>query len=109
MPTISPIESVGRPLPSESVERNRPLQEDRAASEQQPSPETIRKALESNPRVVLANRTVEFAYNEDIDRVVVTVKSGDTDEIVRQIPTADYLKFVSQFREFLGVIFDEVA
>ncbi len=109
MPTVSPIETAGRPQQGETVERDRPAREARGAAEQEISPETVRAALQANPKVVLANRTVEFAYNDEIDRVVVTVKSEETEEIVRQIPAEDYLKFVAQFRELLGIIFDEVA
>ena len=43
-------------------------------------------------------RTIEFSFNSEADRVVVTVRSEDTEEVVRQIPPADYLKFVARFK-----------
>lgn len=109
MPTLSAIETSGRPQVGESTERSSTPDEVRRTSVDSPSPETVRAAVEANPKVVFGSNTVEFSYDDDANRVVVKVRAEDSEEIVRQIPAEDYLKFVSKFREFLGVIFDEVA
>ena len=64
------------------------------------------------PQTIQAGeRTAEFSYDQDLDRIVVKIYSSSSEprEIVRQIPPEEYREFVSKFQEMLGVIFDEQA
>jgi hypothetical protein len=75
-----------------------------------PDPTLVPSLVESEtPQVTLGGRTIEFSFDEEINRVVVRVRSTETDEIVRQIPPEEYMRFRARFRETIGVIFDEVA
>jgi len=70
--------------------------------------EAVESSIQRNGReLVFANRRIEFSYDREVDRVIVKVKSADSGEVVRQIPPDEYLRFISQFREQLGVLFDE--
>lgn len=90
------------PRPPEGRTQTRP--EAAAAT----SPEQVEKAIEStSDRIAFGNRTIQFSYDRDEDRVIVTVKDKDSGEIVRQLPPKDYLKFAARFKEMLGVLFDE--
>jgi uncharacterized FlaG/YvyC family protein len=57
------------------------------------------------------DRVAEFAYDDAIGRIVVTIYSANTEprEVVRQIPPEDFLAFAASYREFLGVLFDKQA
>ena len=57
------------------------------------------------------DRTVEFSYDDDLDRVIVKVFSSDTEPptVVRQIPSEEYLTFAAQYRELQGILFDHEA
>ena len=93
-------------LETQRQENNAPTVEETTAGV---DAEAIRAAVEQNRTLVFGNRSAEFAFNEEINRVVVTVKADETDEVVRQIPAEDYIRFLGQFNELLGVLFDEVA
>lgn len=54
------------------------------------------------------NRTLEISFDNDADRVIVRVKGADG-EVVRQIPSDEYLNFSAKLKELIGVIFDETA
>ena len=108
MAPISPVET-NVTQGSQQAESTREVQQeqraDREAASQ--SSEAAKRAVEKNPRIVVGSRNIEFSYNDEVDRVVVTVKSED-DEVVRQIPPEDYINFISRFRELIGVSLDEV-
>ncbi len=69
----------------------------------------VKAAVEQSGTQVSGDRTIEFSFDQDSQRVVVKVKSADTGEIVRQIPPKEYLQFVAKFRELFGVVLDEQA
>lgn len=49
----------------------------------------------------------EFTYYEDIDQVAVKIVDGDTEEIIREIPTEKAMDLIRSLREFAGLIIDE--
>lgn len=109
MALIAPIETA-ETQSSQRAETSRDVRreqrDERAQAEK--SSEAAQQAVKNNPGIVVGSNNIEFSYNEDADRVVVTVKS-ENDEVVRQIPPEDYINFVSRFRELIGVALDEVA
>jgi len=54
-------------------------------------------------------RGVSFALDSDSGQVVVLVTNEDTGEIIRQIPSEEFLEMVSRVQEVTGLFFDEVA
>lgn len=63
---------------------------------------------ESKSTSLSGNRTLEISFDDDTDKVIVRVK-GDDGEVVRQIPSEEYLNFAAKLQELIGVIFDETA
>ena len=106
VPSVESSVAAGTQQTDTAREVRQTEQTTRESAEQ--SSAAAKQAVEENPNIVVGNRNIEFAYNEEADRVVVTVRSED-DEIIRQIPPEDYISFVSRFRELIGVGLDEVA
>ena len=73
-------------------------------------PNDAESALERNGReLIFGDRRIEFSFDRDVGRVVVKVRQAESEEVVRQIPPEEYLRFIARFREQIGVLFDEQA
>ena len=56
------------------------------------------------------NQQVSFGYDERIDQIVVTVTKGNTEEVIRQIPSKEMIELITQFRkDFRGLIFNRTG
>jgi flagellar protein FlaG len=55
------------------------------------------------------NRSLKFSVDDTADRVVIKVMDLETEEVVRQIPTEETLKFSEFLEGMVGLIFDEKA
>lgn len=111
---VSPIEIDGATLRTDPRTVGRKQQDskpvDRSESAVSASdPASVAAAVAANRAIVIEDRSIEFSYDEEIDRVIVKVRSNDTDQIVREIPPEDYVQFLSRFKEAIGVLFDEVV
>lgn len=102
------ITPVGGPATPAALQEEAPP---RAQEPSKPAPKDREAALRQSAhnRVVLGGRVAEFSYDQRLDRIVVRVMSGESPprEIVRQIPSEEYLHFISRFREMLGVLLNE--
>jgi len=52
-----------------------------------------------NDHVQLVNRQLEFKIDEDSGRTVITVLDSDTQEIIRQIPDDEALRFAQKLQQ----------
>jgi hypothetical protein len=56
----------------------------------------------------LFSTELSFSYDERIDKVVVKVKKGNTDEIIRQIPPEHMIELAAKFKSQLrGLILND--
>ena len=56
----------------------------------------------------LFSTELSFSYDERIDKVVVRVKKGNTDEIIRQIPPEHMIELAAKFKSQLrGLILND--
>jgi flagellar protein FlaG len=69
-------------------------------------PQTVENA---NQLAQSAQRGITFAVDNDSGQVVVRVTDEKTGELIRQIPSAQFLEMVSRVQEAVGLFFDEVA
>lgn len=49
----------------------------------------------------------EFSYNEDVNRVSITVYDNETNEVIREIPPEESLKMLQKLWEIAGLMVDE--
>lgn len=54
-------------------------------------------------------RSLNFSVDEDLGDVVIKVMDTETEELIRQIPNEEALKFAKNLEGVLGVIFNDRA
>jgi uncharacterized FlaG/YvyC family protein len=63
--------------------------------------EEIAKTAEKMKQEALSVKTVRMNYDNDIDRVIITVVDSQSQEVVRQIPEADSITFMKKFKQIV--------
>lgn len=56
-----------------------------------------------------SQRSLSFRVDDDLDKLVVSVVNPETDEIIRQMPSEESLKFAKSLEGVMGIIFNERA
>lgn len=59
---------------------------------------------ESNSR---ENEQIRFSYHEGTNRIIMRVTDSETNEIIREIPSKNALKFLEYLQEYAGIFVDE--
>lgn len=86
------------------------VQQGQAAEKPEVSVEKLQAAVEKmNELMQSGNRSLQFAVDDTSERVVIKVMDMDTQEVVRQIPSEETLKFSEFLEGMVGLIFDEKA
>ncbi len=74
------------------------------------SVEKLQAAVEKmNELMQNGQRSLNFSVDDSTDQVVVKVLDTSTDEVVRQIPSEETLKFAEYLEGMVGLIFDQQA
>mgnify|MGYP003426118257 FL=1 len=53
-------------------------------------------------------RKVQFNVNQELDQVVVTIVDPSTNNVIKEIPSADIQKLKVRIRKTIGLLFDEM-
>ena len=61
---------------------------------------------ELNTTASKENLDISFAYNKNINRVVINVMDKNTGELITKLPSEDAVKFAEGMKEMLGKLFD---
>jgi flagellar protein FlaG len=110
-------------LPSVPAMAHVALQHARAASSGPQKPETsaetrqgkgskglVEEVAFANAIAEFLNQQVSFSYDERVNQIVVTVTKGDTEEVIRQIPSEEMIELITKFRkDFRGLIFNRTG
>ena len=65
----------------------------------------LNKQVKNNPNV---HRTqLSFKYHDETNRISITVKDSDTDEVIREIPPEKALDMLAKAWEMAGLLVDE--
>lgn len=57
---------------------------------------------------VVSGRKVQFSVNQELNQVVVSVVDPTTNQVIKEIPSADIQKLKVRIRKAIGVLFDEM-
>jgi uncharacterized FlaG/YvyC family protein len=76
---------------------------DVAAESMRINEETVKK-IERMIRDSGESDRLSMHYDRDIDRVVVTISDGTTQQVIRQIPSADLVPFMKSFSQMTGLM-----
>lgn len=72
------------------------------------SPEKVKSALnEINQKIRPTNTQCEFKYHEKTNRISITVRDRETDEVIREIPPEKTLDMIAKSLELAGILVDE--
>jgi len=53
------------------------------------------------------SRKIQLSYNEEINRVIVTVVDRDSGEVLREIPSKDLQRLARHLKDAIGVLYDK--
>ncbi len=68
--------------------------------------EEARRQIDSLIRKFGAINRLNMHYDENLDRVIVTVTNGETQEVIRQIPAVEFIPVMSRFNQLFGLAVD---
>ena len=74
--------------------------------EQQPNPESIRRAVE-NINKNLKNSEAVFGIHEKTNRVTIKIVDKETKEVIKELPPEKTLDMISKVWEIAGLLVDE--
>jgi len=74
----------------------------------------VQEVAFANAIAEFLNQNVSFSYDTRIDQIVVKVTRGNTEEVIRQIPSEEMIKLITKFRkdfqnDFRGLIFNRTG
>ena len=74
----------------------------------EPTQKQIKAALEqANQKAKMTKTACEFSYDDNTNRISITVRDKETDEIIREIPGEETLEMISKMWELAGILVDE--
>ncbi len=83
------------------------LEGNRLRSENENTTQEVLEELQSYADQL--NRNLEFSVDDSSGRTVVTVRESSTDEVIRQIPSEEVLRFAKNFNSGGARLFDARA
>jgi len=90
---------VAKPNPPQKVDLGYDPKQERAK---------LQQAVDQlNSQMKDKNRDLSFNLDERINRTIITVKKLDTGELVRQIPSEDFVKLAHSLEDMKGLLFNQ--
>jgi flagellar protein FlaG len=56
---------------------------------------------------LMYNRRLKFSVNQELNKVIVKVIDGSTDEVIKEIPPEEIQRLQARIRDAIGLLFDE--
>ncbi|MBQ6780387.1 MAG: flagellar protein FlaG [Treponema sp.] len=57
---------------------------------------------------VVMGRKVQFNVSQELNQVIVRIVDPSTDQVIKEIPSADIQKLKARIRKTIGLLFDEM-
>lgn len=68
----------------------------------------IKQAIdEANQRTKFTKKSFEYEVDDKTNRIAITIRDQETDEVIREIPSEETLDMVAKIWELAGIIVDE--
>ncbi len=98
----------GRQSGYESKDGQSDKSNDEGQNIQDVSPEKVKQAIEEINRKIRPTRTqCEFKFHDKTNRICITVKDSETQEVIKEIPPEKMLDMVAKTLELAGLLVDE--
>lgn len=69
--------------------------------------ELVELSKKLNDEMKRVGTSINFAYNDDIPGLTVTVKEYGGDKVIREIPSKEAIELMKRMREVVGIIFNQ--
>jgi len=72
----------------------------------------VKKAVDGANRALVmqgSNETISFTYEEKLNQLYVQIRDQNTGEVVREIPSKDFIRNQVAMREMIGLILDKLG
>lgn len=68
----------------------------------------IKQAIdEANQRARFTKKSFEYAVDDKTNRISITVRDQETDEVIKEIPSEETLNMLAKIWELAGIVVDE--
>ena len=68
----------------------------------------IKQAIdEANQRARFTKKSFEYAVDDKTNRISITVRDQETDEVIKEIPSEETLDMLAKIWELAGIVVDE--
>lgn len=92
------------------VSTEQSTQQNVQTAERQVSSEELRRAVdEANREMASSNEAISFGYEEKLGMLYVQVTDSNSGEVVREIPSKDFIAHRVAMREMIGMLLDKQA
>lgn len=108
---IPSLAAVGKEQRAENakIRQNQEGRQEESTSEKKYNEVMTEKAIENaNNRIRSTKTNAKFAYNEDIDRITITITDADN-EVIKEIPPEATQKMLERIHTFSGMVMDQEA
>ncbi|WP_180994081.1 flagellar protein FlaG [Bacillus sp. Marseille-P3661] len=70
--------------------------------------ETVQKKIDSmNKLFEINNTSMKFNLHEETDRYYVQIRDQNTQKVIKEIPTKDFLDLIGRVMDYVGLLFDK--
>jgi len=77
---------------------------------QQPSLQDVKRAVDqANAQLAGANESISFGYEEQLGQLVVQVTDKKSGQVIRQLPSKEFIQHQIFMREMIGLFLDKKA
>ena len=66
--------------------------------------EEVKKRIEELIRNFSLERELKIHYDEDVNKLVITVVDSDSQKVIRQIPDEETINFIRHFQQYVGAL-----
>jgi flagellar protein FlaG len=106
-----PINAVTPALSSGAVQSSKPQIESTSTSSAQPiSVKDVQQAIsEVTNSLGKANESIGFSYEKKLGQLFVLVTDSSSGEVIREVPSKDFIKHKLAMQEMIGLLLDKKA
>lgn len=106
--TIKPVEEGGNT--SNTWDKDKRDDKNQLQSDKEVAPEKVKSAIDDLNKQIKQNArhtNLSFKYHDETNRISITVKDSDTDEVIKEIPAEKALDMLAKAWEMAGLLIDE--
>jgi len=104
--------AVGAPVASVQKKQAPPVQQAPVQQEKPVTEKSVQEAVNQANQMLASsgsNETISFAYEEKLNQLFVKIVDQNSGDVVREIPSKDFIRHQIALREMIGLILDTKA